>query len=335
MNDKTSKKRKILKVFFIGLGLALLFLIAVYFSPISKSGEIHMTQHHPFQSAEAKEQCLALFEEFEKTNWPVESESRYIETSYGNTFIRISGPENASPLVLLHGKSGNSLSWSGNIEKYSKNFRTYAIDTIDDYGLSIYTASLKSGYDYAKWLDQVFTGLGLKNNINLLGISYGGWLASQYAVNYQNRLRKIVLAAPASTVLPLRTQYYIRSVLILLPFRYFKDSFFSWLDPTLKNSDFKEGIDLIETSIKCYKPKYSMVRPTVLNDEELKSIKCSALFLFGEYEMIYSPNKAIDRLERIAPHIKKEIIPDVGHATILRPQSVNEKIIKFLEANEI
>lgn len=291
-----------------------------------------MTEHHPFRSAETKEQCLAIFDAYKKSYWPIESEDRYIETSYGKTFVRISGPKDAAPLVLLHGKSGNSLNWSKNIEELSKRFRTYAVDIIDDYGLSIYSTTPKSGYDYVKWLDELFTGLHLNININLMGISYGGWLASQYALNFQNRLRKIVLIAPASTILPLRPQYYIRSMLIMLPFRIFKDRFFSWLDPTAKNvQDFKEGIDLIETSIKCYKPKYSIVRPTTLNDEELKSIKCPTLFLFGEKEMIYSPGKAVNRLERIAPHIKKELIPNVGHITILQSHMVNEKIIDFLE----
>lgn len=336
MNTKTSRKRKVLKVIFIGFGSALLFLIAFYLFLISKSGEIHMTEHHPFRSAEAKAQCLAMFDAFEKSNWPIESETRYIETSYGKTFVRISGPEKALPLVLLHGHSGNSLNWSSNIEEYSKGFRTYAVDTIDDYGLSIYTIPPKSGYDYAICLDELFTGLGLDNNINLMGISYGGWLTSQYAVNFQKRLRRIVLIAPAATILPLRPQYYIRSILIILPFRIFKESFFSWLDPTVKDAqDNKEGIDLIETSMKCYKPKYSMVTPIALNDEELKSIKCPALFLFGENERIYSIEKAIDRIEHTAPHIKKEIIPNVGHMTILQSHETNEKVLDFLEAHEM
>lgn len=333
MNTRTLRNRK---VFFIGFGSVLIFLTTFFLFLISKSGEVHMTEYHPFRSAEAKKQCLALFDEFEKTYWPIEAESRYIETSYGKTFIRISGPVNAPSLVLLHGKSGNSLNWSENIKEYSKKFRTYAVDTIDDYGLSIYTKSLKNGNDYAKWLDEVFVGLGLEKNINLVGISYGGWLVSQYAVNFQNKLSKIVLIAPASTISSLKPQYYIRSFLIILPFRYFKESFFSWLDPTSKKgADFKDGIELIETSIKCYETKYQMVRPTVLSDEELKSIKCSALFLFGEYERTYSPSKAVERLEQTAPHIKKEIIPDAGHITILKSQLANEKLIKFLEAHEM
>jgi pimeloyl-ACP methyl ester carboxylesterase len=295
-----------------------------------------MKGHHPFRSAEAKEKCIATFKEWEKSNWPIESESRYIETSYGKTFVRISGPENTPPLALIHGMSGNSLYWGKNIEVLSKGFRTYAVDTIDDYGLSICTTKMKDSNDYAKWLDDLFTGLGLDDNINLMGHSYGGWLTSQYALRFQERLSKIVLVAPACTVLQLRLQFYIRQVLVLLPFRYFTESFFSWADSTAKEyPDFQEGVDLFEISMKCYIPKYSIVRPTVLNDEELKSFKCPVLFLFGEKDKIYSPLKAIDRLTQTAPHIRKELIPDVGHMTILYSHSANEKILDFLKEKEI
>ena len=290
-----------------------------------------MTDYHPFRSTEAKEKCLTIFNAWEKSKWPIESEKRYVETSYGKTFVRISGPENGPPLVLLHGFGGNSLLWSGSIETLSKSLRTYAVDIIDDYGLSICTTPIKNGFDYAKWLDEFFTGLGLGNNINLLGISYGGWITSQYALHFQSRLNKIVLLAPACTVLPLRIQFYLRQILMILPFRFFKESFFTWVDPTVKNSKgFQEGIDLLETSMKCFKPRYKIARPTVLNDEELKSIKCRSLFLIGEYDNIYSPQKAINRLDRIAPNIEKEIIPDVGHMNIVYSHETNKKVTGFL-----
>jgi pimeloyl-ACP methyl ester carboxylesterase len=291
-----------------------------------------MNEHHPFRSAEAKDKCLAMFDAIEKSIWPLESESAHIKTSYGKTFVRISGPLNAPPLVLLHGRGANSLFWSKNIPELSKDFRTYAIDAIDDYGLSINTIPLKDSRDHTKWLDELFNGLDLQDNINLIGHSYGGWQAGQYALRYQKRLNKIVLIAPACTVQPIVFQFYARQILMLLPFRCLKDSFFSWVDPTAKDrSTLKEEIDFIEMSMKCYKPKYSIARPTVLKDDELKSIQCPALFLVGDSEKIYSPEKAIERLERIAPHFSKEIIPDSGHISILGAPEINEKIIAFLK----
>ena len=98
------------------------------------------------------------------------------------------------------------------------------------------------------------------------------------------------------------------------------------------NSGFQEMVDFLEISMKCFKPKYSMVRPTLLDDEQLRSIRVPTLFLVGENEKIYSPLKAIDRLNRVAPHIKKEIIPKAGHDLFsVQAEMVNRKALDFLE----
>ena len=46
--------------------------------------------YHPYKSAEAKEQYLKFYAIREK-RWPVASRSRLVATSYGQTFVRISG----------------------------------------------------------------------------------------------------------------------------------------------------------------------------------------------------------------------------------------------------
>ena len=84
-------------------------------------------------------------------------------------------------------------------------------------------------------------------------------------------------------------------------------------------------------ALKCFKFKMP-VHPTVLSDDELRSIKVPTLFLVGENEKIYSARKAVGRLNAVAPQIKTEIIPDAGHdLTILQAELVNEKVIEFLK----
>ena len=148
-------------------------------------------------------------------------------------------------------------------------------------------------------------------------------------------LNKIVLLAPACTIQPIGLQFYFRQILMLLPFRHFKESFFAWvMEDSMKNdnSGFQEMVDFLEMSMKCFKLKYSMVRPTVLDDEQLQSIRIPALFLVGENEKIYSPLKAIDRLDRVAPLIKKEVIPKAGHDLfVVQAEMVNRKVLDFLE----
>ena len=295
-----------------------------------------MTTYHPFRSATAKEQYLRLYD-IRAEKWPVDSQTRFVDTAYGQTFVRTSGPAGAPPLVLLHGAGDDSLQWTPNIEALSKWYRVYAADNIYDYSRSIYTQIIKNPDDYVKWLDEVFSALELRNRIKLMGLSYGGWLTAQYALRFPERLAKTVLVAPAATVLPLRLEWIMRAVLCFLPYRYFTKSFLFWLmeDLAKKGKDHRmmleEEVDTVVVRMRCYKT-IRLIRPTVLEDAELRRIKVPTLYLVGENEKIYSAQKAIQRLHKVAPHIKAEMIPDAGHdLTIVQADIVNKKVLDFLK----
>ena len=55
------------------------------------------------------------------------------------------------------------------------------------------------------------------------------------------------------------------------------------------------------------------------------------LFFRGANEKVYSPLKVMERLERVAPNIKKGIIPGAGHDLfVVKKETVNSWILKFL-----
>jgi pimeloyl-ACP methyl ester carboxylesterase len=92
----------------------------------------------------------------------------------------------------------------------------------------------------------------------------------------------------------------------------------------------EEEVDASVVRLRSFKLN-RLVKPTVLQDAELKSIQIPALFLVGENEKIYSAQKAIQRLNKVAPHIKTELIPNAGHdLTIVQAEMVNAKVLEFL-----
>ncbi len=291
--------------------------------------------YHPFRTARAKEQYLAAYDR-RAQQWPVASETRMVETSYGQTFVRISGATHAQPLVLLPGAAASSLMWLPVIATLSASYQTYAVDNIYDAGRSVYTRPLKTPDDFVSWLDELFTALVLGDHINLMGISYGGWLTSLYALRFPNRLAKIVLVAPGATVLPLRWELWLRSLLAAPHPRFLKRFFLDWL---LGSGGYKdhvtqkrvaEGIEDIVLGWRSLKFKIPPL-PPVLADEALRGLQVPALYLVGEHEKIYSAPKAIQRLKTVAPQIKTEIIPGAGHDLILvQPEAVNRKVLEFL-----
>ena len=85
--------------------------------------------------------------------------------------------------------------------------------------------------------------------------------------------------------------------------------------------------------LRCFKPK-QMVNPTILSDDQLRSLGPKTLFLVGENEVIYSGTgaDAVRRLNQAAPAIKTVLVPDCGHdLTLVQPEQVNREILEFLD----
>jgi pimeloyl-ACP methyl ester carboxylesterase len=197
---------------------------------------------------------------------------------------------------------------------------------------------LKNSNDFINWLNELFDQLDLKNNINLLGFSYGGWQASMYALSYPNRLNKVVLIAPASTVLSPRMGYLIRAMVpYFIPNRFFIYQQVKWERSGLLEKG-EAGRVIIDQMVEelvlakqCFKQR-GFVPPTVLKDGDWEKMKVPVLFLVGENEVLYSPQEAVKRLKKVAPGVKTVIIPDSSHdITHSQADLVNKQILHFFE----
>ncbi|MDR3590899.1 MAG: alpha/beta fold hydrolase [Negativicutes bacterium] len=292
-----------------------------------------ISAHHPFRSAAAKERYLEHYARREK-DWPAAAESRLVQTSYGETFVRIGGPAAAEPLVLLHGAASSSLQWLSNIETLSEHYRTYAVDDFYGCGRSRAIRPIRGAAGLVAWLDELLGALGLGDNINFVGLSYGAWLISQYTLRFPDRVNKLVLLAPAAVVLPIRAAVIARAVISFLPHRLFARNFFCWMFADLARKDSRLTEDMVDAILlarSCFKPRRP-VRPTVLTAAELCSMNKPLLFLFGENEKLYSPWDAVQRLNEVVPRVKTEVIPGAGHdLAVVQAQQVNTKILEFLQ----
>jgi pimeloyl-ACP methyl ester carboxylesterase len=321
--------------------LTVIFLVMNVAAPllIAKYSLRNVNAYHPFRSENSKQRYLAFYEKIAR-EWPVDSAARMIDTSYGQTYVRISGPVDAPPLVLMHGANATSLSWMPNIEALSQNYRTYAVDNIYDTGRSVFTKIFKTPGDYVSWMEELFSSLDMGDNFSMVGMSYGGWLTSQYALEHPEELNHVVLLAPAATVLPLGMGFLKPALISILPHRHFVKKGMETVlaDLWIKDEESKKyaeyWVDHLDLGLRSFKPKM-MVSPTVLSDEELQQLKMPVLYLVGENEKIYDPHEAVKRLCSIAPHIKTEIIPGAGHdLTVVQADMVNRKILDFLDETE-
>ena len=293
--------------------------------------------YHPFVSAQAQINYLAAYDK-RAQNWPVASSERIVETSQGRTFVRISGADNSAAMLLLHGSGGNSLQWLSAIEKLSAVHKVFALDIMFDYGRSIPHQEFNNVEDYMLWLNEVMEQLSPMQKVNIVGLSYGAWIAGQYAQHYPEKIEKVVLLAPAGVVAPLSEGFIARAVSVMLPTQFFTRNFIYWLAQDTFNQGAEKKQLLEEHIAEAYLAISSftsrqMVYPNVFSDQQLANLKAPVLFMVGENEKIYSAELALQRLADAAPNIHTKIIRGAGHDLIMaQPEQVAEQIVTFLDS---
>lgn len=294
---------------------------------------------YPFRSEQAKAKYEAFARERAKV-WPPETETRTLETATGRTFVRACGRITDPPLVLLPGARSGSLMWTHHVAALSARHRTYALDVVGDVGFSVSRFDTLRPQDLMNWLDQVLAALEPERQLSLMGMSYGGWLAGQYALRFPGRVRRVVLLAPGCTVLPISFAFVARTVLLSIPFlggdRGTLDRTLRWIfQDALRGGEtsralVEEAIADVKLAVRLFKlPRPPW--PTVMTDKQWHDFSVPCLFLVGENEKIYSAEAALKRLNRVAPRIRAEIIPGAGHdLTMVQADLVLRKALEFL-----
>ncbi len=278
-----------------------------------------------FTTPEGRAEYMAAYEAMFSL-WTVAYDAVDVKTKYGTTHINVSGPSDGRPLVLLHGAGLSSTAWFANIAELSLHHRVYAVDGIGDAGKSEADRPLENRMEYAEWLKEVFDGLNIEKGY-LLGHSYGGWLALNMALAYPDRLRKIVLLAPAASIYPMG---FLTNLGLRIPLKMRLPARFVFKMIASKGTVFEETFIYLMEMVTRYCVPATMF-PTVFTDEELKRIKMPTLLLIGSEEKIYNPINAIDRSERLMPDLTAEIIPNVGHTLNMeQPETINARILVFL-----
>src|SRR6266511_3915002 len=110
--------------------------------------------------------------------------------------IDISPEHPQRTLVFVHGFGGQAEQWHYQLQKFSLENRVIALD-LRGHGLS---DAPSSGYDLPQLLsdlETVLTLLKVKGKFILVGHSFGGAIATDYALNHPERVERLILMATA------------------------------------------------------------------------------------------------------------------------------------------
>ena len=266
--------------------------------------------------------------------WPVPYDSSFVTTGYGQTHVISCGSKDASPLVLLHGGYASSTMWFPNIADLARKFHVLALDTIGEPGKSVPTQQNATKCDLAAWLVGVLDELGVSKT-RVIGLSRGGWLALNLAIQAPHRLERIVLLSPAASFIELNSFFSaVAGTAMRIPTRFVsRFALYSWVTRGFVINDafaeqFITGLQNWNWALA--KNGYSGVMPSVFSKEELRQIQVPVLMLIGGQDKL-NPPTVIERARQMIPHIAADIIPHAGHfLSMEQPESVNMRVLRFL-----
>jgi len=287
-----------------------------------------MPTHSPvFKSAQGAAEFLAAYDAA-LSLWPVPFEHRDIATPFGTTHVIVSGPATAPPLVLLHCALMTSAIWSPVIEILSSRFRCYAVDVIGDVGRTVPAQPPEDGQELAQWLAATLDGLDITTT-RLLGWSFGGFVAANFAIEMPARIERLALLAPFAT--------------FVTPGLGFLAGMLPLLFPTRRMSRWFESRLCFAGSFGC--PEYSELlyqrfrngrvlfkaAPRVFSDTELQQLTMPTLLLVGKQEFLYDGSAAAVRAQSLLPQGEVHLLPLCNHAVVTdQTDAVRDMLEVFL-----
>ena len=248
-----------------------------------------------------------------------------------NIYFEVQGNENAKEtLVFLNGLSQSTISWILTIPYFKNDYRIVLMDFIFQ-GQSDKTGEWRSFDTHARDVVSVLDYLKIEKAI-IVGLSYGSLVAQHLAINYGNRISKLVLISTFAH----KTPYYDAIELswwralefggynlmldIMLPSVLSENYFLNPLIP----------IDLMkQTRQEANEDKQALFKLMRATKErvdyrpELKKIIVPTIVIQGEKDLLLPVHMA-NEVAKSIPNSQFKVIPHVGHTLNLEavPQMV-------------
>jgi pimeloyl-ACP methyl ester carboxylesterase len=254
------------------------------------------------------------------------------------------GSGDREPVVLVHGLGGQWQNWLENIPRLALDRRVIAMD-LPGFGLTPESEGEVTIPGYGRCVNELCDRLGL-GPVSLVGNSMGGYIAAEVAIQFPERVARLVLVSAAgissaetlqapiltvgrvATALAtnsaarhrrLASRPLTRHVALALVARYP-----SRLKPDLAYEGFFKGAgkggfdDALRASLD-----YDF-------RDRLPDVKVPTLIVWGEKDSII-PVRDADEYERLISDARKVVMRDTGHIPMAeRPQAFNDVLVDFL-----
>jgi len=239
------------------------------------------------------------------------------------------------PLVLAHGLNGDCTGWAPVMPEFAKHYRTIAPD-VRGHGGSGKPDIPYSIQQFSEDLFELFGKVGIEQ-AHLLGLSMGGAIAQQFALDHPERIRSLVLVSTFSYIDPMAHEAFLRLKKSLATGGYpafFDEVIKLAFTPSFIAANAASIAELKEKRIKINSP-IAIGRATeacmAFNlKEEISRISLPTLVLSGRKD-VFTPIHLAEQIHRSIKGSEWKIMEEVGHNLYIeRPAQMAPIVLDFL-----
>jgi pimeloyl-ACP methyl ester carboxylesterase len=252
-------------------------------------------------------------------------DERQLDTREGVVHLLRGGT--GDPVLYLHGVGAEPGYWNRAHQGLSENFDVIAPDH-PGFGFSDVMDDLDHVDDLVYHYLDLLDRLGLRENVHLVGVSFGGWLAAELAVHSPDRFAALVLAAP----LGIRIPGQLPTDIFLMTPKQRAQALFH--DPAkIPEADPSDAVAAFQT----YKDLTGLARfgwVPFLSDPKLERrlyrIKARTLVLAAEHDAVV-PTAITERYAEAVDQAELRVLAGAGHALDAEaPDALAAAVTEFL-----
>jgi len=258
----------------------------------------------------------------------------------------LTGADSDTLVLFLHGIGGNASNWNGQIKALGSQYAVAALN-LRGYGCSTLGHAPSQVDDYCEDIHHVARTLGVKRLV-LVGLSYGSWIATSYALRHGDMMAGLVLAGGCtgmSEADPRERENFRVSREVPL------DAGQTPSDFAPAVVDIIKGPNATDTQIEEMRASMAAIPAETYRDAlqcftnpleqfDFARLDCPVLMMTGEYDRLAPPDEIRRVSERImearqamgqSADVQFEVVEGAGHiCTLEASDQVNGLLHRFL-----
>jgi len=236
-------------------------------------------------------------------------------------------------LLFIHGLGSSTRDWEKQVPVFSEKYQVISID-LRGHGK---TDKPKGPYNmqmFAEDIAELLKKLGIKST-HILGISLGGGIAFQFAVDYPELVKSLIIVNASIEVrvdsFKMKLEVFKRTFIVkLVGMKKMGEVLAPRLFIKPEQEELREKLikRWAENDKKAYLSAMYALKGWSVRDQ-LHKIKCPTLVIGSEED--YAPSSIKEEYTALIPNAKFIEIKDARHAvTMEKPKEFNEIVMKFL-----